>query len=54
MSLAREVKKKVKEVGFAVVGISNLGLLRDLPYGNIRYIGELRLLKQNFQLSNRS
>jgi len=41
MSLAREVKKKAKEVGFAVVGISNVGLLRDLPYGNIRYIGEL-------------
>ena len=41
MSLAQEVKKKAKEVGFAVVGISNLGLLRDLPYGNIRYIGEL-------------
>jgi hypothetical protein len=41
MSLAQEVKKKVKEVGFAVVGISNVGLLRDLPYGNIRYIGEL-------------
>ena len=42
MTLTQNVKKEAKKAGFAVVGISNPEMLRDLPYGKIEYVGVLK------------
>jgi len=42
MTLAQDLKKEVKKVGFVTVGVSNLNMLRDLPYGKIKYVGVLK------------
>jgi epoxyqueuosine reductase len=42
VTLTQNVKKEAKKAGFAVVGISNPEMLRDLPYGKIEYIGVLK------------
>jgi len=42
LTLAQNVKEEAKKVGFALAGITNSDMLRDLPYGKIRYIGELK------------
>jgi len=42
MTLAQDVKQKAIEVGFVSVGISNPDMLRDLPYGWVGKISNLR------------
>lgn len=42
MTLTQSVKKEAKKTGFVVVGISNLEMLRSLPYGEIDYVGVLK------------
>jgi len=42
MTLAQALKKEAKKAGFAVVGISNPDVLRDLPYGKVDYVGVLK------------
>lgn len=42
MTLAQTLKKEAKKAGFAVVGISNPDVLRDLPYGKVDYVGVLK------------
>ena len=42
MTLTQNVKKEAKKTGFAIVGISNPEMLRDLPHGKIDYVGVLK------------
>jgi hypothetical protein len=42
MTLTQDLKKEVKKVGFVAVGVSNLNMLRDLPYGKVKYVGVLK------------
>jgi epoxyqueuosine reductase len=42
MTLTRNVKKEAKKAGFVAVGISNLDMLRKLPYGKIKHVGTLK------------
>jgi epoxyqueuosine reductase len=42
MTLTQDLKKEVKKAGFVAVGVSNLNLLHDLPYGKIEYVGVLK------------
>jgi len=42
MTLTQDLKKKAIEVGFVSVGISNPDMLRDLPYGWVGKISNLR------------
>lgn len=42
MSLTQDVKQKAIDVGFVSVGISNPSILRDLPYGWVGKITNLR------------
>lgn len=44
--LTQNVKEEAKKAGFAVVGISNPEMLRDLPYGKIDYVGVLKTPEQ--------
>lgn len=46
MTLAQNMKKEARKVGFAAVGTSNPGRLRDLPYGKIDYVGVLKTPEQ--------
>ncbi len=41
MTLTQDVKKEAKKAGFVAVGASNLSMLRELPYGKIKYVGVL-------------
>jgi epoxyqueuosine reductase len=42
MTLTQNLKKEAKKNGFAVSGISNLDMLRGLPYGKIDFVGDLK------------
>jgi len=42
MTLTQDLKKEAKKAGFVAVGVSNLNMLRDLPYGKIKYVGVLK------------
>ena len=46
MNLTQDLKHKAIEVGFAVVGISNPNMLRDLPYGWVGKVSNLRSLEE--------
>jgi len=46
VTLAQDLKKKARESGFVVVGISNPDELRDLPYGKIDYVSVLKTPEQ--------
>jgi epoxyqueuosine reductase len=42
MTLTRDVKKEAEKAGFVAVGVSNLSMLRKLPYGKIKCVGVLK------------
>jgi hypothetical protein len=42
MTLTQDVKKEAEKAGFVAVGVSNFDMLRELPYGKIRYVGTLK------------
>jgi epoxyqueuosine reductase len=42
MTLTQDVKKEAEKAGFVAVGVSNLDMLRELPYGKIKYVGVLK------------
>ncbi len=42
MTLTQDLKKEVKKDGFVAVGVSNLDVLHDLPYGKIEHVGVLK------------
>ena len=42
MTLTQDVKKEAKKAGFVAVGVANLEMLRELPYGKTKYVGTLK------------
>lgn len=42
MTLTQNMKKKAEKAGFVTAGVSNLDMLRKLPYGKIKHIGTLK------------
>lgn len=42
MTLTRNVKKEAERAGFGAVGVSNLDMLRKLPYRKIKHVGTLK------------
>jgi epoxyqueuosine reductase len=49
MTLTQDVKKEAEKAGFVAVGVSNLDMLRELPYGKIKYVGVLKTPEEVLQ-----
>lgn len=42
MTLTRDVKREAEKAGFVAVGVSNIDMLRGLPYGKTKNVGTLK------------